>query len=248
MMRIRPGWVSIVAGLALVSCSGSADGPPETAPAVPAADGSSDTAPPLTPADGADVVGEQDVDVVEDVVADAAAPLQDFSVDAQGEPIDFLNYGAGAFPIRFDRQTQGTAAAAVLDGRLGYASISRSPTGPEQPIMFHVELPADTTFTVFGVPPQSSFGCCSGAHIRTVTVEGSATSPDDGYVRLASFEVEPQVYKEKQLFPADRQTPVRWVRITLEGRQVPDPDDYRGTAFTELFGYGSQKPIQVGQG
>jgi len=240
-----------------MACGGTADEPPETATATPAADGPSDTAPPPATSDAADVVVDEDVDVAvaedlaadaaEDLTAEVATPVQDFSVDAQGEPIDFLTYGAGAFPIRFDRDSQGTAAAAVLDGRLGYASISRSPTGPEQPIMFHVELPADTTFTVFGIPPQSSFGCCSGAHIGTVTVEGSATSPDDGYVQLARFEVEPDIYKEKQLFPAETQTPVRWVRITLDGRQVPDPHDYRGTSFTELFGYGSQEPIQLGE-
>ncbi|MCA8886705.1 MAG: OmpA family protein [Hyphomonadaceae bacterium] len=176
---------------------------------------------------------------------DVEASLESVSVDPEGEPIDFLTYGAGAFPVRFDRATQGTAAAAVLDGRLGYASISRSPTGPEQPIVLTVELPAETTFAVFGIPAQSSFGCCSNAHIGTVTVEGSNRSPDEGYVRLASFHVDPGIYDEKQLFPADAQLPVRWVRVTLEGRQVPDPDDYRGTAFTELFGYGTQAAIPL---
>jgi flagellar motor protein MotB len=174
---------------------------------------------------------------------DVNARLQDVSVDPEGEPIDFLTYGAGAFPVRFDRATQGPAAAAVLDGRLGYAPLSRSPTGPEQPITLTVELPAPTTFAVFGVPPQSSFGCCSGAHIGAVTVEGSASSPDSDFVQLVSFEVAAEIYDDKQLFSAERQTPVRWVRITLAGRQVPDPDDYRGTAFTELFGYGAQAPI-----
>ena len=57
-------------------------------------------------------------DAAEDLTAEVATPVQDFSVDAQGEPIDFLTYGAGAFPIRFDRDSQGTAAAAVLDGRV----------------------------------------------------------------------------------------------------------------------------------
>ena len=173
------------------------------------------------------------------------ARLEDVTVNAAGEPIDYLTYGAGAFPVRFDQAIQGSAAAAVLDGRTGYSGLTRSPTGPEQPITVTVELPAATTFAVFGVPPQSSFGCCSGAHIDTVTVEGSASSPDSGYVRLARFRVDPGLHDEKQLFPADRRTPVRWVRVTLEGRQVPDPDDYRGTSFTELFGYGVQAPIRV---
>lgn len=64
-------------------------------------------------------------------------------------------------------------------------------------------------------------------------------------MQLAKFDVEPEIYDDKQLFPADRTIPVRWVRVTLEGRQVPDPDDYRGTAFTELFGYGTQAPVKI---
>ncbi len=177
--------------------------------------------------------------------SDARAGESEITLDAEGEPIDFLTYGAGAFPVRFDREAQGTAAGAVLDGRLGYTNISNSPTGPEEPISFIVELPAATTFAMFGIPPQSSFGCCSGAHINTVTVEGSATSPDDGFQQLGKFRVDPEVYDEKQTFPAENRMPVRWVRVTLEGRQVPDPEDYRGTAFTELFGYGSQEAIEV---
>ena len=186
-------------------------------------------------------------DAAEEVEAPATIEerLEIVSADAEGEPIDFLTYGAGAFPIRFDRETQGTAAAAVLDGRTGYTSLSRSPTGPEEPISFIVELPAQTTFSVFGIPPQSSFGCCSGAHIATVTVEGSASSPDEGFVQLARFQVDPEVYDDKQYFAAERQAAVRWVRVTLEGRQVPDPEDYRGTSFTDLFGYGVQAPVTV---
>ncbi len=165
------------------------------------------------------------------------------ALDAEGEPIDFLTYGAGAFPIRFDEDAQGTAATAVLDGRLGYVNVTRSPTGPEEPIALLIELPAMTTFAAFGVPPQSRFGCCKDAHIATVTLEGSATSPEGDFETLARFDIAADTYKESQRFPASQKTPVRWVRVTLEGRQVPDPEDYRGTAFTELFGYGVQDPI-----
>ncbi|OAN99024.1 hypothetical protein A8B75_19445 [Sphingomonadales bacterium EhC05] len=170
----------------------------------------------------------------------------DIDLNPEGEPIDYLTYGSGAFPVRFDKDTQGTVTAAVLDGRLGYASVSRSPTGPEQPITITVELPAETKFAKFGVPPQSKFGCCRGTHISTVTVEGSNSSPDEGYVKLTSFQVEPNVYEENQLFPASQKPSVRWLRITLEGRQVPDPEDYRGTTFIDLFGYGTQAPVKVG--
>jgi hypothetical protein len=39
---------------------------------------------------------------------------------------------------------------------------------------------------------------------------------------------------------------VRWLRITLEGRQEPDPEDYRGTTFTDLRGYGEQESREAG--
>ena len=221
MRGFRSVQIVLLGGIALAACGGDAEDSPAAAATANAAQAA-------------------DLDSV-------AARLERASLDAEGEPIDFLTYGAGAFPIRFDRETQGPAAAAVLDGRLGYASLSRSPTGPEEPISFLVELPAETTFSVFGIPPQSSFGCCVGAHIASVTVEGSAGSPDEGFVRLASFQVDPEVHDNKQLFPAERQVPVRWVRVTLDGRQVPDPDDYRGTSFTDLFGYGSQAPIELGK-
>ncbi len=220
MARMRLAWIVGLVGFALAACGGGAEEP--SAAATSTAD-------------------------AQQAAVSVGGSLEGVSVDPEGEPIDFLTYGAGAFPVRFDRETQGTAAGAVLDGRLGYTSLSRSPTGPEEPITLTIELPAATTFAVFGIPPQSSFGCCSGAHIGTVTVEGSASSPDDGYVQLASFQVDPETYDEKQLFPAERQSAVRWVRVTLAGRQVPDPDDYRGTAFTELFGYGAQAPIQISE-
>lgn len=221
MRRFRSFSILVFCGMALAACGGNAD---ESSAAA---------------ATTANTAQAADTDSI-------GARLERVDNDPEGEPIDYLTYGAGAFPFRFDRATQGAAAAAVLDGRTGYTSLTSSPTGPERPITFTVELPAETTFAIFGIPPQSSFGCCSGAHIDTVTVEGSARSPEDGYVQLARFRVDPEVYDDKQLFPADRQSPVRWVRITLEGRQVPDPDDYRGTSFTDLMGYGVQAPIQVG--
>ncbi|MBV1919013.1 MAG: hypothetical protein KUG65_13265, partial [Sphingomonadaceae bacterium] len=212
--------VLVLCGMTLAACGDEADG----------------SSPATATANAAPAKGTQNVGTL----------LEGVNVDPEGVPIDYLTYGAGAFPIQFNRDTQGNAAAAVLDGRLGYTSLSASPTGPDKPIIIKIELLAKTTFAAFGIPPQSSFGCCKGTHIGTVTVEGSASSPDDGYVQLASFLVDPEVYDDKQLFPADRRLPVRWIRITLDGRQVSDPDDYHGTSFTELFGYGTQAPIEVG--
>lgn len=172
----------------------------------------------------------------------------DVDLDGEGQPIDYLTYGAGAFPVRFDPETQETVAGTVLDGVVGYVNVSQSPTGPEAPLQVTVELPALTTFAEFAVPPMSSFGCCLNTHVETVTVEGSDTSPDDGYQTLVEFSVEADEHEENQSFAVDTAVPVRWVRVTLEGRQVPDPDDYRGTTFIELFGHGTQDEVVVDDG
>ena len=219
MRGLKSDFLLAVIGLGLVACGGGAD---ETSAAT---------------GDPAD----------ENAIAKGGRSNSDtdIAVDSEGEPVDFLTYGAGAFPIRYDPKTQRLAAGAVLDGRLGYVALSRSPTGPEEPIVVTIELPAATTFAQFGIPPQSSFGCCKGTHIRTVTVEGSAKSPEEGFVTLAKFDVEAEQYDDKQLFSVDRKQAVRWIRVTLEGRQVVDPEDYHGTAFTELFGYGRQEPVET---
>jgi hypothetical protein len=156
--------------------------------------------------------------------------------------VDLLSMGAGAFPIRYDDATQRTLARAVLDGLPGYSVIDRSPTGPEEPLVLVVELAAPTVFREFGVPPMSSFGCCVGTHVARITVEGSMESPDAGFERLAVLEPRADEFQAEQFFPVEAERRVRWVRITLEGRQDPDPDDYRGTSFTDLIGLGTQEP------
>ena len=175
------------------------------------------------------------------------ASLSPGPLEAQSAPdsvrTDLIDYGSGAFPLAADDDLQSTVARVILDGLGGFVRLPGiGPEGPEEPIQLLVELPAMTTFHTFAVPPMSSFGCCNGTHIATVTVEGSATRPDEGFEELASFQVAGDEYEADQEFPATSQSPVRWLRISLDGRQDPDPDDYRGTAFTDLRGYGEQEP------
>lgn len=159
---------------------------------------------------------------------------------------DLIDYGSGAFPLRAEEHLQSEVARAVLDGLPGFVRLPGvGPEGPDEPVRLLVELPAMTTFTSFAVPPMSSFGCCRGTHVATVTVEGSATGPDGGFEELVTFDVVPDEYDADQEFPAASQASVRWLRIVLSGRQVPDPDDYRGTSFTDLRGYGEQKPREA---
>ncbi len=163
------------------------------------------------------------------------------AADGDEVQVDYISYGAGAFPIREDPDLdQAAVLRSILDGLPGFVAIAGEPTGPAEPISVVIELAAPTSFDTFGIPPMSSFGCCIGTHIATVTVEGSATSPDDGYEQLATFEVAPDVFDGPQLFDATSTAEVRWLRVTLEGRQDPDAEDYRPTNFTDLMGYGTQ--------
>lgn len=156
---------------------------------------------------------------------------------------DLIDYGSGAFPLGVEDRLGAEVARAILDGLGGFVRLPGiGSEGPEEPVQLLVELPAPTVFHAFAVPPMSSFGCCRDTHVKTVTVEGSATSPDDGFTELVRFDVAADVFDADQEFPAASRSSVRWLRISLTGRQTPDADDYRGTAVTDLHGYGVQEP------
>lgn len=175
------------------------------------------------------------------------SPMPAAAVPQDTVRADLIDYGSGAFPVQVEDRLQAEMARAILDGLGGFVSLPGiGPEGPEAPLQLVVELPAPTTFQSFAVPPMSNFGCCRGTHIRTVTVEGSPSGPDEGFVELASFEVAPEVFDADQEFPAASAASVRWLRISLAGRQAPDPDDYRPTTFTDLRGYGEQETREAG--
>lgn len=174
-------------------------------------------------------------------VEPAADPLVEADPQ-EAPPRDLIDYGSGAFPLRAVDAQGSAVARAVLDGLGGYVALPGvGPEGPEEPIQLLVELPAMTTFHTFAVPPMSRSGCCYGTHIATITVEGSADGPDGVFEPLVTFSTAPDVYDRDQDFPATSNAPVRWLRINLAGRQVPDADDYRGTYLTDVRGYGVQE-------
>jgi hypothetical protein len=180
--------------------------------------------------------------------APLAVPASPTFATPQDAPVraDLIDYGSGAFPLGVEDRLSAEMARAVLDGLGGYVALPGIESeGPAEPLHLLIELPATTTFSSFAVPPMSRSGCCRDAHIRTVTVAGSASGPDGEYEDLARFDIAPDVFDADQEFPATAMPAVRWLRITLEGRQVADPDDYRGTSFTDLKGYGEQEPREA---
>jgi len=183
------------------------------------------------------------------LLAICSSPVSAFVSAQEPERTDLIDYGSGAFPVQADERLQWEMSRAILDGLGGYVSLPGiGPEGPAEPLELVIELPSMTTFTSFAVPPMSRSGCCIGTHIRTLTVEGSATGPEGDFIQLARFDVERDVFDAPQEFPASTVTPVRWLRVSLEGRQSPDPDDYRPTTFTDLRGFGEQAPREAAPG
>jgi OmpA-OmpF porin, OOP family len=221
--------VAIVMTLTMMAACGGCGGESESMPAddgVPAAGEAVPAPSPTTP-----------------TPADAEPATEGgFAEAAAGEdqdPVDLLTYGAGAFPIRIGADAE-AAARVALDGIPNYATIDRI----EPRTDFVIELPAETTFETFGIPMQSSSGCCYGKHVKTVIIEGSGRSPDESFREIVRFDVD-RDESGPQHFDAAARLPVRWVRVTLEGRQTPYESDHDPTGFTELLGYGTQAAIDV---
>ena len=238
-MRTNLWSAVVVAAVLLTACGGEAG--PDTAATTPD-DASVAPSATATPTPTATATPTDAASATPTPTATTATPDPTPTADPEAAPpVDLVDYGSGAFPLRIDGDSRKSEMSrALLDGIPGYVGIPVGDDAPGAPVQLVVELPAPTTFDTFAVPPMSSFGCCDGTHADRLTIEGSAVGPDDGYEELASFRVAREAYEEDQEFPATSDAEVRWLRITAEGRQVPDPDGR--FALVDLKGYGDQQP------
>lgn len=156
--------------------------------------------------------------------------------------VDYLTLGAGAVVVRASPQSE-TAAHVAIDGSLQTLMIG-TPKKEPLPLVVVIELPAATTFTRFQVPPFNEFGAAKGRHIRTLRIEGSSTSADDGFAPLVDATIAAG-RPDAQVFPVTTASPVRWVRVTFVDRLTPSTGPHDGYNFTELEGYGTQAPITL---
>ncbi len=154
---------------------------------------------------------------------------------------DLLTFAEGALLV----DQSGTdsenvlAALQLIDGDPSAVTIT---TGGGGSVEIVLKLPAATSFSWFGVPgAPTSEG--NSAFFGSITISGSSEGEDSGFVELAREDLEHGSSEEIQPILALEATPVRWVRIVLEGAidTGAEPDDRTRLEFTEIVGKGIQE-------
>lgn len=157
---------------------------------------------------------------------------------------DYLSFAQGAIPVRVggtpDARTGFEHAVSATDGSPSVFSYT-SLIDPALPVELVYELPAPTTFDHFAVPNVLETPSPSQTFVRDVEVQGSATSPDEGFVTLATgtLETHPERGRVTTLTLADR-TPVRWVKLVLRNG-IDVQRERMFLEFSEIIGNGSQE-------
>jgi len=154
-----------------------------------------------------------------------------------------LGLGAGAVIITV-RPEAARAAFVALDGDLRSQGIG-TPKSEPLPLEFVVELPAETTFERFELPPTRGPTGVRGRHIATLRIEGSSVAPHQDFTLLTEVHLDPD-NTDRQRFRVAKPSAVRWVRVTLVDRLAAPKGASDPHHFTELEGYGAQAPIADG--
>jgi outer membrane protein OmpA-like peptidoglycan-associated protein len=174
------------------------------------------------------------------VAAVAAAPAPQAP-----ERIDYLTFAHGAVPIRIGGAGAGlgasfTHAVQWIDGDpSGFSFVLNATAATDTEFVY--ALPALTTFDRFAVPNVVETPSPLQTFTRLVEVHGSATSPDDGYVLLASATLQPHQGKgqvTELTIAATR--PVRWVTLRVVGG-IDLPKQTAALEFSEIIGNGTQE-------
>lgn len=152
---------------------------------------------------------------------------------------NLLGWAEGVFTVRPPAPKRSAAPDIALDGMPDTRPIG-VPRHAPLPHEWVVELPSATRFSRFAVPKLGEFGPAKGKHVKTVEIHGSNRSANDGFELLATLRIEPG-QPAGQDFPADKETPVRWLKIRLLDRYTPQENDADAVLFSELLGYGAQE-------
>lgn len=150
-----------------------------------------------------------------------------------------LTFGEGASVVLASPQAEQLGHVA-FDGNprtLGIGIPKREPL----PLTVVLELPALTTLQSFVLPDFDEYGTAHGRHVAALKLEGSTTSPTEGFTDLVEIELKTGV-DGAQTFPVPKPRPVRWLRVTALRTHEPAAEDFRAHNFTELEGYGPQEP------
>jgi len=148
-------------------------------------------------------------------------------------PADLLTLAKGA--VLVSASVDPARALALTDGDDTSNWNSSTKKNPP-PYEFVFELIAETTLTQVGIDGAGERpGGVAGGSAKSVLIEGSAESPEAGYVELARIEAAPD---GATLADVAVDMPVRWLRFTVEGAQTETPWLY----FDEVIAYGETTP------
>ena len=168
--------------------------------------------------------------------------LQVAATSAETRP-NLLGFAQGALPLRVEADPAARAtmvhAVRAIDGATVVYSFT-APVPPATRVSFVYELPAPTTFEHLAVANIVETPSPTQTFVRDVAVDGSSTSPTEGFELLASGTL--QAHRARGLetqLSMNRKTPVRWIRLTLSnGLDVRTPTV--ALEFSEIVGHGRQ--------
>ncbi len=154
---------------------------------------------------------------------------------------DLLTFAQGVLFVEQTGLATGSASTAleVIDGGIQLRTI----TSDAQPaVEFIYKMPANTTFDLFAIPNVLETPG-NVTFIKSVTISGSLEGVTSGFQVLASVDLETHASEgEYTEFAPDVVTPVRWVKVNLEGGINIEAGDVGRTnlEFTEIIGNGTQ--------
>ena len=154
---------------------------------------------------------------------------------------DLLTFAEGALVVDLSGTDSENSLAALqlIDGDPSAVAIA---TGGGATVEIVFKLPAATTFSWFGVPDaRSSEG--NIAFFGSIANPGSSEGADRGFVELARGDLASSASGGIQAIDLSGATPVRWVRVVLDGSidTGAEPDDRTRIEFTEIIGKGIQE-------
>jgi outer membrane protein OmpA-like peptidoglycan-associated protein len=162
------------------------------------------------------------------------------------EPVDLLTFASGALFVEQSGLAGGSAGNALrmIDGDPRELVIT---TDAGEPVEFIYKMPSDTTFERFAIPNIVE-APGNATFFKSVVISGSTEGADSGYQVLAEFELETHGPDQDvtELVPGVV-TPVRWVKVNLEGGiNIVEGDEGRtNLEFTEIIGNGTQDEMEL---
>lgn len=182
------------------------------------------------------------------LLALAAAALPAAAAEPAHE--DLLGFARGAIPVA----VEGAASLGVgmeqalraIDGDPGVYVLTPKPGDAQSAVAFVYELPALTTFSGFAVPNVLETPSPSQTFVRKVDISGSRSGPGGPFEPLAGATLATHAGKGQVTELPAAATPVRWIRVALEGG-IHVERDRTFLEFSEIAGYGTQEKVPLSQ-